>query len=189
MMKHLLYKSQLQQLIERRNGYLLLALCSIILNIVLGFGIVNVMGYQKVILVPPVIERPSWVTSYHVSPEYLTGMSLYLADLLLNVTPENATMQHRLFLRYVETTSFNKFKADLILQEERLKKEHMTMSFQLSGLPQVDTSKFIARIAGDVSYQVGNIAMPTKHLVYLMTFKYYLGHLSVTSFEEVLPHA
>jgi conjugal transfer pilus assembly protein TraE len=188
-MKHLLHKSKIQHLIERRNGYLLLALSSIVLNVVLGFGIVNVIGYQKVILVPPVIERPSWVTSYQVSPEYLTGMSLYLADLLLNVTPSNAAMQHRLFLRYVETSAYDKFKSDLMVQEDRLKKEHMTMSFQLSGLPQVDTSKFIARISGDVSYQVGNMAMPTKHLVYLMTFTYHLGHLSVTSFEEVLPHA
>ena len=137
---------------------------------------------------PPVIERPSWVTSYQVSPEYLSGMSLFLANLLLNVTPSNATMQHDLFLRYVDSPFYDRFKTELITQEDRLKKEHMTMSFQLSNV-KVDTTKFIARISGDVAYMVGNTAMPTKHLTYAITFNYQLGQLKVKSFEEVVDHA
>ncbi len=187
-MKNILHQSRIQYLIARRNGYLFLAGGSILLNIVLGFGIVNVMGYQKIILVPPVIERPSWVTSYQVSPEYLSGMSLFLTNLLLNVTPNNATMQHQLFLRYVDSLAYDKFKTELIAQADHLKKEHMTMSFQLSDV-QIDATQFIARISGDVAYKVGNLTMPTKHLTYSLAFTYHLGQLKVKSFEEVITHA
>ena len=184
MMKHLLHKARMDHLIARRNGYLLLAMGSILLNMVLGFGIVKSMGYQKIILVPPVIERPSWVTSYQVSPEYLSGMSLFLANLLLNVTPANATMQHELFLRYVDSSYYETFKTAFIAQEKRLKKEHMTMSFQLSNI-KVNTNKFIAQVSGDVTFMMGNTTLPSKHLTYAITFNYHLGQLKVTSFDEV----
>jgi hypothetical protein len=97
-------------------------------------------------------------------------------------------MQHELFLRYVDSPFYEKFKTELITQEDRLKKEHMTMSFQLSNV-KVDTKKFIAQISGDVAYMVGNTPMPTKHLTYAITFNYHLGQLKVKSFEEVVDHA
>lgn len=183
-MRNILKKSRIQHLIDRRNGYLLLASGSILLNMLLGFGIVNMVGYQKVILVPPVIEKSSWVTSSHVSSEYLSGMSLFLANLLLNVTPSNAGIQHNLFLRYVDSAWYGKFKTELITQEERLQKEHMAMSFQLANI-QVDPDKFVAHITGDVQYTIGDMSMPTKHLTYSLAFTYNLGQLRVKSFEEV----
>ncbi len=187
-MKHILQKSRIQHLILRRNGYLLLAVSSILLNVVLGLGMVNVVGHEKIVLVPPVMERSTWVTSYQVSPEYLSGMSLFLADLLLNVTPSNAMTQHQLFLRYVDSPQYEKFKTELFTEEDRMKKEHMTMSFQLSDI-QVDPSKFIARISGDVQYMVGSTMMPIKHLTYSFAFTYHLGLLKVKSFEEVTSRA
>lgn len=188
-MKNILHKSRIQHLIEKRNGYLLLAGGSILLNIILGFGIVNAVKYQKVILVPPVIEKPTWVTSYNVSPEYLSGMSLFLANLLLNVTPSNVLIQHQLFLRYVDSALYEKIKTELLTQGDRLQKEHMTISFQLSKLPQVDAAKFVARVTGDVQYMIGDTAMPAKSTTYLITYTYKHGQLMVKSFEEVTANA
>lgn len=187
-MKRILQKARIKHLTEKRNSYLMIAMGSIAVNILLGIYINTVSNNEKTHFIPPVIDKPFWISANEVSPEYLSGMNLFLSDLLLNVTPSNAAMKHQLFLRYVDSRYYDKFKTDLISQEDRLKKEHMTMSFQLTDV-QVDSSKFIAKISGDVQYTVGETQLPIKHLTYEMRFTYHLGLLQVKSFEEIKPHA
>jgi len=153
-MKTLLWKTYIDHLKERRNGYLLLASGSILLNILMAGVIALTAGRERVILVPPEIERPLSVTSIRVSPEYLSDMSLFLSDLLLNVTPDNAAAQHAVFLRYVAPDRYGKLKGELLTQEERLVKEHMTVIFKRTGTG-VDVKHMAAKISGVVEYRSG----------------------------------
>lgn len=187
-MKRLLQKARIQHLTEKRNSYLMIAMGSLAVNILLAVYINTVNSSEKTYFVPPIVEKPFWVSSSQVSPEYLSGMSILLSDLLLNVTPSNVGMKHQLFLRYVDPRYYEKFKSDLLAQEERMKKEHMTMSFQLTD-PQMDAPHFIAKITGDIQYMVGETSLPSKHLTYEMRFTYHLGLLQIKSFEEVKSRA
>lgn len=187
-MKRILQKTRIQHLIERRNTYLIIALGSLVVNILLAIDINKEMSNEKTHFLPPINEKPFWISSNQVSPEYLSGMSIFLSDLLLNLTPSNVSMKHQLFLRYVDPRYYEKFKTELLSQEERIKKEHMTISFQLTD-PQTDAGNFVAKIAGDIQYQVGETLLPSKHLTYEMRFTYHLGLLQVQSFEEVKSHA
>lgn len=187
-MKRILQKARIQHLTEKRNGYLIIAIGSIAVNILLSIYICNANSSEKTYFIPPVVDKPFWVSSRAVSPEYLSGMNLFLSDLLLNITPGNAAMKHQLFLRYVDPRYYAKFRADLVTQEDRLKKEHMTVSFQMTDT-QVDAKNLIANITGDVQYTVGEALLPSKHLTYQMKFFYHLGLLQVTSFQEVKPNA
>lgn len=187
-MKRILQKARIKHLTEKRNSYLMIAIGSIAVNILFGIYINTISSNEKIYLVPPVIDKPFWISAKEVSPEYLIGMNLLFTDLLLNVTPSNAAMKHRLFLGYVDSRYYEKFKTELISQEERLKKEHMTISFQLTD-PDVDAEKLTARVTGDLLYTVGETRLPIKHITYEMKFTYHLGRLQVKSFEEVKPHA
>jgi type IV conjugative transfer system protein TraE len=186
-MKRILQKARIKHLTEKRNSYLIIAMGSVAANILLAIYINTVSNSEKTHFIPPVVDKPFWVSAKEVSPEYLSGMSIFLTDLLLNVTPSNASMKHQLFLRYVDSPHYDKFKTELISQEDRLKKDHTTISFQLTD-PQVDASQLTARITGDVQYRVGEAILPVKHLIYEMKFIYKLGLLQVISFEEINPH-
>ena len=185
-MKRILQKARITHLTEKRNSYLIIAIGSIAVNILFGIYINTISSNEKIYLVPPVIDKPFWISAKEVSPEYLIGMNLFLSDLLLNVTPSNAAMKHQLFLRYVDSRCYDKFKTELISQEDRLKKEHMTISFQLTDV-QVDASKFIAKLLGMCSTQLVNLSYRL-NITYEMIY-YHLGLLQVKSFEEVKPHA
>jgi conjugal transfer pilus assembly protein TraE len=187
-MKRILQKSRIRHLTEKRNGYLIIAVGSIVVNILLSIYICNANSNEKIIFIPPVVDKPFWVSSNASSPEYLSMMNLLFTDLLLNITPSNAGMKHAIFLKYVDSKYYANFKTKLIEQEDQLKKEHTTISFQLIK-PEVDVQNLVAKVTGDVQYTVGDTILPSKRLTYQMKFSYHSGLLQVTSFEEVKSNA
>jgi conjugal transfer pilus assembly protein TraE len=183
-MKLKLKKTRIQHLIAHRNGYLVLGILSLITNVILTVSLVMALKTEKIILVPPEIEQPMWVTAKKVSPEYLSGMSLYLSNLLLNVTASSAPLQHQLFLKIVDSKNYQHIKGSLAIEEEKLQKEHMSIHFQLDSV-KTDVSHLIAHIAGNVEYRVGEAVLPVKHLTYALQFSYTQGFLKLLSFEEI----
>jgi len=187
-MKNVLKKSRIQYLIDNRNGYLVLASGSIILNILLCVIIYCTLGYEKTILVPPTISREFWVSENNVSPAYISSMSIFLADIRFNLTPSNAAFQRELFLRYVEPSSYEKLKADLVEEEEHLKKEHISTTFYVTDV-RVDAKNNMARISGDIQYSIGESLQPSQHVVYQISYRFSSGRLMMKSLEEVKDHA
>jgi len=187
-MKHILQKSRIQYLVDNRNGYLVLASGSIVLNILLSMIIYYVMGYEKVILVPPNITDTLWVSQKNVSPAYLSSMSLFFSELRFNLTPANATSQRQIFLDYVDPSQYEKLKAELIEEEAHLKKDHITISFYATGMPLVDVTHLIAKVPGDLQYVVGDSLQPAQHVLYQITYRLSGGKLMIRSIEEVKDH-
>lgn len=187
-MKYLLHKSRLQHLISHRNGYLALASGSLILNVLLAMGIFAVSGHERIVVVPPSINKTFWVTESHVSPEYLSEMTLFFADLRFNLTASNVAMQHDLILRYVNPNGYADVKAQLLSEAEKLTKEHIAMAFYPVDI-KVDTTKLISIVTGDVQGTVGNSVLPLERVKYQLTFTYHDGRLLVKSFDEVKTHA
>jgi len=187
-MKHVLKKSRIQYLVDNRNGYLVLASGSIILNILLSLIIYYVMGYEKVVLVPPTLTNPAWISQKNVSSSYLSSMSLFYAELRFNLTPSNASVQRQLFLDYVDPSQYEKLKTELIEEEEHLKKEHISISFYATEVPRVDTAKLIAKVPGDIQYIVGDSLQPSQHVIYEIHYRLIGGKLLIRSIEEVKDH-
>jgi conjugal transfer pilus assembly protein TraE len=187
-MKHILQKSRIQYLVDNRNGYLILATGSMVLNILLSLTIYYVMGYEKVILVPPSITREFWVSQKNVSPSYLSSMSLYFSELRFNLTPANAASQRQIFLDYVDPSEYEKLKAELIEEEAHLKKDHIAISFYATGMPQIDVAHLMAKVPGDLQYVVGDSLEPMQHVVYQITYRLSGGKLMIHSIEEVKDH-
>ena len=186
-MRHLLEQARLQHLLKNRNGYLVLAFGSMILNIILSSFMFFMVGRERIVIVPPEIQKSFWVTSGRVSPEYLSEMVLFLTSLSFNVTPNNAETQHSVLLRYVDSAYYEKLKIKLIEVEDKIKKEHITTSFYPNEV-KVDTKKLIAKVSGDLVYTVGDIQIAPAHVTYLFGFSYKQGQLRITSFPEVKNH-
>lgn len=182
-MKHTLYKARIKHLIAKRNSYLFIAVISLITNILLAGYIYTVSGSVRTYFIPPTIERPFWISNQKVSAEYLTGMSILIADLYLNVTPNNAQMKHELLLRYIDSGAYAAIKKEMLNQELKLKKEHMTVSFQLEN-PKVDADNLEAQLEGDVTYTFGQTALPSQRVTYLLKFVYKNGLLQLKAISE-----
>jgi len=182
-MRYLLQRTRLQHLIRHRNGYLALAGCAMGLNILLVILLFSMIGREKIVVVPPEIQKSFWVTSSKVSPEYLSEMVMFLNSLYLNVTPSNAAMQHTVLLHYVDPSVYEKIKVQLITMQDRLKKEHVTLSFQPSHI-KVDNQKLMAEVSGDLQYTVGSILLTPRPVIYHWGFNYQQGRLRITSFPE-----
>ncbi len=188
-MKYLLQKSRLQHLIQNRNGYLVLASGSLILNILLVVFLFLMIDRERIIVVPPEIQKSFWLTSNRVSPDYLSEMVLFFNSLNFNITPSNANTQHRVLLRYVDPSYYETLKIKFIEIEDRVKKEHVTMAFYPSEPPKVDGKKLLARVTGDLYYTVGDIQLAPQRVTYQYGFRYTQGRLTLTSFSEVKAHA
>lgn len=187
-MKYVLQQSRLQHLLQSRNGYLMLASGSIGLNILLVLFLFCTIGRERIVVVPPEIQKSFWVTSSLVSPEYLSEMVLFLNSLNFNVTPSNAPQQHAVLLRYVDPSQYAAVKMKLLEVDDRLKKEHVSIAFQPSHV-KVDTKKLIAEVSGDLQYTVGDIPIAPQHVVYRWGFRYSQGRLLITAFPEVKKNA
>lgn len=187
-MKYLLQQSRLQYLLNNRNGYLLLAFCSMLLNIFLAFVILCTIGNERIILIPPNIQKSFWVTNSQVSADYLTEMSLFFANLRLNITPANALLQHDLLLRYVGSEYYNDLKLNLGEERDILKKDHITTAFFPSDIA-VDLKHLKTKIKGNIYQTIGETHLPAQAKIYELSFNYKNSKLSVGSFTEVKANA
>lgn len=187
-MRHLLEQSRLQHLIKSRNGYLALASASLLLNVLLVSFLFFMVGRERIVVIPPEVNKSFWMTTGKVSPEYLSEMVLYFTSLGFNVTPGNVDMQHNLLLRYVDPDYYETLKMRLLDVKDKLKKDHITTSFYPNDV-KVDTKKLIARVSGDLHYTVGDINLAPSHVTYQFGFSYRQGQLRITSFPEVKANA
>lgn len=187
-MEYRLHKSRIQYLIQRRNGYLVLAIGSMIINILQLLVIFAILGHERIIIVPPNINRSFWVSASQVSPEYLSEMAYYFVQLRFNMTPSNAASQRDLLLRYVLPRYYGALKTELLSEADRITKEHITTAFYQNNI-QVDTRQLLAKITGDLQTSVGDAILPMQRVIYQISFTYDSGRLLIKSFEEVNSHA
>ncbi len=108
------YRSEFRKVIDQRNGYLLLAISSVWLCLLLIVLIFILVGREKIILVPPMNNnKDTWVASNKGSEDYLSKMTLYLTELSLNTTAENVDYQQKTLLQYVDPAYYGALKTQL----------------------------------------------------------------------------
>jgi conjugal transfer pilus assembly protein TraE len=183
-MRYSLEKKRISYLVKNRNGYLVLAGVSLLLNLLLVSLLFLMSEREKIIIVPPSINKSFWVSSSSVSEDYLSEMTMFLASISLNLTPGNVARQNNMLLRYVDPSYYLSLKRRLIKLQEKVNKHHITMTFHPSDI-KVNAHKLIARITGDMEYDIGGIASPKNHITYEFRFSYKHGQLRVIGIPEV----
>lgn len=184
-MKFSVARSQFEKLLIQRNGYMVLAVGSLLICLIQGLLMFYLIGREKIILVPPTIEKSFWVSSQHVSHDYLSEMTRFFAELRLNMTPESARSQRETLLRYTDPNFYGSLNSQLVEEADRMSEQHISMAF----FPSIDiktNEKYLkAIIEGDLKTYVGDVSLATKHVRYLMTYSYHSGRLFLKSFEEM----
>jgi conjugal transfer pilus assembly protein TraE len=177
-------KSRLQQLIAQRNGYLVLAVGLVGLTLLLATGLCRLIGRERIVIVPPVVEQAFWVDAKTISPTYLSQMTVFFAQLRLNVTPSSAAYQRDLLLRYTDPRYYGDFKNELVAEADHLAQTHTSLIFYPVDVA-VDVPHLTATVSGDFSATVGTVLLPVKRLTYQLTYRYAQGRLWLRSFQEI----
>lgn len=178
-------KSLLQHAIRQRNGYLAIVCGSLLLNLVLGLGLISTIGREKIVIVPPKVTQSFWVNSSLVSSEYLAEMSHFFVMLRFNVAPATAKEQQEMLLRYVGPEYYESLKIQLLNEAESMMKDRISNAFYPVDI-KIDARSLEALVIGDLVSTVGTNKTPTKRVTYKISYKYNNHRLLVKQFTEVL---
>jgi conjugal transfer pilus assembly protein TraE len=178
------YRSELQKMIAKRDGYAVISVAALTLCLFLVVMMLWSLGREKIILVPPTLEKSFWVASSNVSAEYLSEMSAFFAYLRLNLTADNVTQQHATLLQYTDPSFYNTLKGQLLQEATHLNESHLSSAFFPVKL-NVDAPHLKVLITGDLHGRVGDSLLPTQRVTYAIQFRFDGGRLWVKAFDEV----
>ncbi len=181
-MKHVFKIKRLTSLGFQRN--FLLGLSSILLLIVLLQSIFLFLKSEKTIVLPPELKKSFWVEGNRFSPSYLEEQATYFCHLFLDVTASNILYQGDIILRYVEPAFYSHIKTQLLSEQERLKKENITlhfMPFEVKVYPK-NLSVFVT---GELHSYVGGKKITSSKKVYRVDFASHQGRLFLKSFQNL----
>jgi len=183
-MKRKHYESETIAARYRESRWRTVALGMMAANLLLAATVAGTDTTEKIVIVPPVIERPFWVKGAEMSREYLEEMSRYLAGLVLNVTPKSVESGIDIFLRYVAPASYGQIRARMTAQADRLRRDDVSTAFYPVSY-QTRPKKRQVVITGDFVTVVGKQIVSKVRRSWRFAYTYTGGRLWIAEFLEV----
>lgn len=173
--------------LRRRNRALALALGGVIAGLLTSLVVLlNVVGAERTILVPPTIDKTFWVTRDQVSREYLEQMGSFISWLILDVSPASIDWKKGILLNYVAPDRHGALQSQQDIEAERLKRINASTTF----LPQQlvpDEAQQNVVIRGRLRTQVNGLETALETKAYLAQFSYAGARMHLKSFKEISP--
>jgi conjugal transfer pilus assembly protein TraE len=169
---------------RRRNRGLAFAvgiLCACVLLSLLI--ILNVMGTERTIVVPPSINKSFWVTRDKASAEYLEQMGAFVAWLILDVSPASIDWKKDTLLTYMSPDQHGAMKTRQELEAERLKRINASTYFLPEQLVPSEADQSVI-VRGRLRTQVNGQDTANETKSYLVGFDYAGGRVHLKTFQE-----
>ena len=116
------WKSALAENFFLRVLCLMLA-CGMVVNVV------ALRGKDRIVIVPPKIEREFWIDENRVSESYLEQMALFFATFAANMSPSSAEYNAKILASYTDPSAYAEFKNEIGGQAAYFKKNNITQAF------------------------------------------------------------
>ena len=170
---------------RKRNQSLSLALGGLIVALLICLVIVlNLIGAERTVIVPPTIEKSFWVTKDRVSKTYLEQMGSFVAWLILDVTPASIDWKRDILLNYVAPDQYGAIKSRQELEAERLKRINASTFFLPQQLVANEDDQTLV-IRGRLRTQVNGQDTATETKAYMVEFQYTGGRIHLKTFKEI----
>lgn len=172
--------------LRRRNHALGAAAGGLVLCLILSLvAIVSVVGNEKVVLVPPAINKTFWVTKDTASGEYLEEMAGFVSWLILDVTPDTIDWKKKILLNYVGPDDSAAVKTRMDLEAARLRRISGSTSFLIQQLASSEKDQSVV-LTGRLRKQInGQDVGEPETKSYLAQFRYTGGRIHVQAFKEI----
>lgn len=131
---------------------------------------------ERVLVVPPVVDRSFWVDSQGVSSSYLEQFASYMAQLLLSNSPRSAGYQRKAVLEHTSPSFYGALRARLIREEELLMKEQTSYAFYPISI-EVDAESLEVCVNGKRELLAMDSKVSTEEESYILQFCYQGGRL------------
>ena len=180
-MKFTLYQKRLTYLNVQRN--IIAGLAIIFLIIILLQTLLLFFKKERIILTPPELKQSYWIEGDRFSNSYLEEMALFFSHLMLDVTEANILPQGEILLRYVLPESYGDFKAKLLQDLKRLKKQQLSLQFTPSTIEMVEPLSI--DVSGFLESYVGAKKVSQFQETYRVSFSHKKGRLFLESFQMI----
>lgn len=137
---------------------------------------------EKIIILPPELKQEFWVEGNKFAPTYLEEQGMYFTHLLLDVSSTNILAQGEILLRYVDPAFHEQFKTRLFAEEQRLKRDNVSLHFTLTEC-EVYPSELALEMTGDLHAYVAFKKISTHRETYRLEFSAKKGRLFLKTFE------
>ena len=169
-----------QQIVAQKNfllGFLGIALLLNILQVVERLTVT-----EKIIVLPPSITKDVWIKGNTVSESYLEEWSLYLTNILLNVSEKTIGYQAELALRHVSPDFSGKIKKKFKNDTTNLQKNNATTTFSPKEIKVIEKTMTVF-VTGTFSTYVGKERVSAHEQTYQLNFVFNKGRfLQLTNF-------
>jgi len=146
--------------------------------------ILNLVGTERTIVVPPSVEKTFWVQKDKASAAYLEQMGSFVAWLILDVSPASIDWKKDMLLSYVPPDEYGAMKTRQEVEAQRLKEMNGSTFFLPQQLvPNEDTQSVVVR--GRLRTQVNGTETSTDAKAYLVVFQYAGGRMQLKTFKEI----
>jgi conjugal transfer pilus assembly protein TraE len=169
----------------RRNQALGLIVGGLVIALVLSLiALLNVLGSERTVVVPPTLNKTFWVTNEKASSAYLEQMGSFVAWLVLDVSPGTIDWKKDILLTYVEPDQHGAFKARQEVEAERLKRINAATAFAPEQLvPSEDGQNVVIR--GRLRTLVNGFETANDAKAYLVEFSHGGARMHLKTFKEV----
>lgn len=181
-MKFALSQKRLSHLRVQRNTLAGLSLA--LLLIALLQTVFLFLKKERMIVSPIDAKQSYWVEGNRFSPSYLEEMALFFCHLLLDITESNIIPQGEVLLRHISPNAYGAFKTRLLEDEERLKKEQLSLHFAPQEI-QLFPDSLTVEISGDLMSYVSREKISQARETYRLMFEHRLGRLFLNSFKLI----
>lgn len=155
----------------------------LVIIVVEGFVLLKTLGLEKIVIVPPAINKSFWLSGTEVSKDYLEQMAYWYAGLVLNATPATGEYQKQMFLRYATPSDVGRLTTEAATRLEYLAKNSASTLFTVEALT---TNEGLMKVAltGGLSTFVGEKRIENRRTNFVIGFAFINGRLYVKEFKE-----
>lgn len=173
---------------RRATTFLVVLLASsMLVNLILAVFAVRLAGHERVVVVPPTINKTFWVESERVSSEYLEQMGYFLMQLTLNVTPQSVDHQSKVLMQYAAPGSYGELRTALLSAAERLKRDGASTVFSAQDI-SVDERNLRVGVRGQLTTFISDRRVSEVSKGYAIELQYATGRVFLKAFRETNPN-
>lgn len=162
------------------ENFFLRSLC-LLLALSLIFNATFFKKKERIIIVPPEIDKEFWVEQNRASTEYLEQMGVFFAILGGNMSPSNAAYNVKFLSNYIPPDIYGDVKNELSSQAHYISKNNITQAFFPSAAKVIEGENRVL-VEGSVIRNIGTTRISNEKMVFNIKFRVKNFRLQVEEF-------
>lgn len=140
---------------------------------------------DRVIMMPPQMDKTFWVDREGVSPEMMQDMGIFLVQLAYDVSPSSIEYQSKALLKYATPEAFGALQKAANVAAARMQEDQSTTVFNPRSyvVDQEPDHKAVAFLGELKTYVTDNL-VSTRSIAVMVKFKFDNGRLYIAQMKE-----